>query len=971
MSDTDGPLSENETNPDAGLKGPEAENKQMLEDTEGRVEICRLCISPECSQETSEEVSEEILSELKGREEEVNSEPQTGLEEPPLHWGTQEDLTLQQWADGSSYRGNCSMNLKLGVGEFKWANGESYVGEFYKDHHHGKGVYSWPDDSRFFGSFYLSRKEGYGTMTFTDGRKFQGLYKSDVRFGPGFESYSDGCQDVGIWMGHHLFRLCTVLPGSVSMFSFPEFSQCMKVHEKGCGSDSHHCFTEEEERKAEDPFLFRYKILLQEDTFTLPDKIYCYSSDTDHLPITPTQHLEFDQHFYRDYEQQEKSCDAASDDVQPSSVMGKIYGHVNRHRNNPEYLKWNITSIMNGDRDSFGPKGPREVVAEQLIVAAGLGDYETISTILRQDLAHVDVSDNSGLTALQAAAVNGHNNVINLLLDNGADVNKSNDEGLAALSLCLVLFYSSKPFWPNVAERNLPPIKEESSDLALDSSEMGGGTSNEKEAEQNDTENTVSEKCLQSSDHEIEPESAALDLSTDPPKERNLRSSINLLLLRGADPDLCATPMHPLFFAVKAADVETVQLLLECGAHTDIRLDTQYGSITPLHIAAALPVAEGIRITEILLCAASDPSASAEDEDFVYHPDRGESPGAVLGFPMKGCLDSNLLLYNYCEKSPNVPEEGGRTPLHVACEREDNHKFAKNIVSLLLAHHAKLNTLWSGHSPLSLAIASGNDSAVKELLANGADPNLPLSRGVGSALCAAVTIAYEDRRTLHARIALVDRLIKAGANILMPILIGEGKRTALGTATDYAYYKYFQDKKIAHTPYHALSPEEKDIYNARKQLLEHLGRLTREAALAKEWEWAKEGIVRGPTAHREPERQLSTQEIECKEGTHRKVFFKYCYHCGRSVGVKLSPCLRCYRIYTCSKQCKMRVWTELHKDECFQLSGKLSSKMTSAKGRRSSPAKSLHADRESSGHAYRDHPIAESPTATADNYSFN
>lgn len=60
---------------------------------------------------------------------------------------------------------------------------------------------------------------------------------------------------------------------------------------------------------------------------------------------------------------------------------------------------------MNGDRYKFGPIGPRERVAEQLIVAAGLGDYDAISTILRHDLAHVDVSDKCGLTALQAAAV--------------------------------------------------------------------------------------------------------------------------------------------------------------------------------------------------------------------------------------------------------------------------------------------------------------------------------------------------------------------------------------------------------------------------------------------------------------------------------------------------------------------------------------------------------------------------------------
>lgn len=34
---------------------------------------------------------------------------------------------------------------------------------------------------------------------------------------------------------------------------------------------------------------------------------------------------------------------------------------------------------------------------------------------------------------------------------------------------------------------------------------------------------------------------------------------------------------------------------------------------------------------------------------------------------------------------------------------------ARDIVRLLLSHRANPNTLWSGHSPLSLSIASGND----------------------------------------------------------------------------------------------------------------------------------------------------------------------------------------------------------------------------------------------------------------------
>lgn len=935
-------------------------------------EIVESCGQDEPNQEGNKEEPNcsNIPEDLKEKEALLGSDCHQDWDDQELHWGLEEDLEVQQWSDGSSYRGPMAMDLKRGFGEFKWANGETYVGEFYKDHHHGKGIYTWPDGSKFTGSFYLSRKEGYGTMTFVDGRKYQGLYKADMRFGPGVESYSDGCQDVGIWMGQHLFRLCTLVPGSVTMSSFPE--SCPHVNEDL--GDSKYNSSELPEEQSEDPFEFRYKILLKEDSFTLPDTIYCYSLDTDHLPITRSQHRDFDSHFYRDSKKQEESRDCTSDSVHRASSVQDIYLHVTKHRNRPEHLGWNMCSIMTDDREQFSPQGPRERSAERLIEMAGLGDLETVSTILRHDLAHVDVSDKSGQTALHAATVNGHNNIINLLLDNGADVNKINDEGLSALSLCLMLFYSTKSFWPNVAERNLP-VKEEKNSFTLGSFDNESCAVNGKVMGKNGAMSPASGGSLQTAADDktgASFESEEADSTIDHHRNKSLNSTMNLLLLRGADPNISNIPMNALFLAIKAADVNTVQLLLQCGARTDVRLKTQHGSLTPLHIAAALPVSEGIQITETLLHVASDPNAGAEDENDVYDHDRGERIGVILGFSMKGGLESGLPLYNYFDKIPRVPEEGGRTPLHVACEREDNYKFARDTISLLLAHNAKLNTLWSGHSPLSLAIASGNDLAVKELLTNGADPNLALSRGVGSALCAAVNIAYEKKRTLSARIALVDRLIKAGANILMPIVIEGGKRTALGTATDYAYFKYFQDKRIAHTPYHALLPEERDTYNARKQLLEHLGKLTREAALAKEQEWAKEGIVREANIK-------GHVKVTAGEGSmpSARNFFKYCYQCGRSIGVKLTPCLRCYCVYTCSKPCKKRSWEELHKEECQQLTGKLSgkmsptgrasSKMHSAKGRKNSPKQHLHAEKESSGHEAH----GDRVPSTSENYSYN
>lgn len=44
---------------------------------------------------------------------------------------------------------------------------------------------------------------------------------------------------------------------------------------------------------------------------------------------------------------------------------------------------------------------------------------------------------------------------------------------------------------------------------------------------------------------------------------------------------------------------------------------------------------------------------------------------------------------------------------------------------------------------------------VKELLTHGADPNLPLTKGLGSALCIACDLTYEHQRSVDERLALV------------------------------------------------------------------------------------------------------------------------------------------------------------------------------------------------------------------------
>ncbi|KAK6167259.1 hypothetical protein SNE40_021334 [Patella caerulea] len=993
----------------------------------------------------------------------------------------------QYWPDGSCYSGEFLNDLRHGQGRIQWSNGESYEGCFYKDRRHGKGTYTWSDGSFYTGTFHIDRKEGYGKFTFANGNVFEGLYKEDEREGPGVMTYTDERQDVGLWQQEKLIKLCFPVEGAFTLREHPEFD---------FNADQVTYINTDDSSDKKDDKSETSNFELEENLHV--EKITQFFNETLDPRSLAINKQDFDQEFFKDAET------VTSDNKQPAwnktPSLIAIQKHVHKHSGYQNLVSFDVNKIINGDRSGFIAKGPLEEAADQFLLAAISGRVDEVEDLLNSGFVHVDVADVSGHTALIGATVGWHIDVINILLNYGADINKLSDEGCSALSAGIIFYYPVESFLYNIAERYLekPPSdlaldlgkpvsqpksilskgkradnferrmshisllssgrrsasqKSESEDLCLSDDRdrlilppIGGAVSNdsglqpysslenylpaekghvtiidqetkvenkitispekhgnnEMKDEDRDSlfgseEETVFENEMNEdfpedfesniSVHnyhiEVTPnlvERCATTLSTNERVVSSQRSrdsggegkarllaiqislrgsmkhTLDLLLRRGADPNASGVPMPVLFFAIKAADTNMVKILLQKGAATNSRLPQQKGGLAPLHIAVAIPGDEGVEITELLLEAMADPDVRAEEDDSFIQKDLEEE------------WSKDLL----SEDSKSIL--GGRTALQIACARDDNYKHACKVVHLLLEYKANANLLCNGASPLALAIASGNDMAIDELLTYGADPSLPLTHGFGSALCVATSTEYEHRRAIQARIQLVDKLVKSGANILSPILIGP-KRLP-GTAVDYAYYMFNQDRRIAHMPYHALTHAERETYNARRKLLGHVGDIMRIKATEREKQKMEEELKGGrksagpspgfvytgagaplPPGSRGKGKggQVKFDNTTATDGRTgisdgvsqviRKPLLKYCYECGRSVGVRLSACTRCKEVFYCSKACKIKAWNIRHKDECIRIGGKSRSPSPSRKGRLDSPTPATTLDK--------------------------
>ncbi|XP_077464234.1 ankyrin repeat and MYND domain-containing protein 1-like isoform X5 [Stigmatopora argus] len=764
---------------------------------------------------------------------------------------------LQEFADGSKYEGEFFNGLKHGKGKYTWRSGEFYEGSFYKDYRHGEGLYCWPTGNMFIGKFYLNWREGYGKHIFPDRATFKGLYHSDQRFGPGVLSEPTGCQDVGLWNGKHLMQMCNPIQGSFGLKNtgYAALTEKTSVlhfrNEENCHDDV---------------------IQLLLDMGADIDKLNCEGMSA--LSVCHVLYYPF-QSLYL----------PLGTTAQTQDLISQC---KKRPQTSPEAIETDASSQSNQAPTSdtterswdFCSDHTQEELSKDIIFHRS--SCSELSGFLNEPEAPVEYQKLPEKDNVETDQERNRTPTCHMTNSREERIKRYIPVKDGHIVLGHVKWQEYSPKSIKDSEKNMIPVQSMHSYKVQVSEDIVKGAaealSHPLLPHYSDTQETVRKMANMKFEH------------------RARLHTLNLLLDRGADPNISRVPFPVLFMAVMAADTEAVRRLILCGAQTDICLSPERKGFYPLHVAASLPGPEGPKITELLLHGLSDPDEQACDRDEIYKQDME----IAMARKSLGTIENSY------------PEEGGRTALHMACQRECDHCNASKVVSLLLSHKAKTDLIWSGHSPLSLAIASGNEMAVEELLKGGADPNIPLGYGVGTALCAVSNFSYNlDGK----RGKLLDMLLKAGADMMMPVQVSD----TIGNVVDYAYHSFNQDIRIAHTPFHILSIEERETFKSRHHLLNTMACILRETAAQRE-----KGEYTLSFNDADSRHELKSP-ITVKQ---RFPSFRFCYNCGRSAAVKLIACTRCHNVFFCSTTCKLRAWDERHKEECLPKSGSFGSLKT-------------------------------------------
>jgi ankyrin repeat protein len=390
-----------------------------------------------------------------------------------------------------------------------------------------------------------------------------------------------------------------------------------------------------------------------------------------------------------------------------------------------------------------------------LQLAALEGNKDMVELLLQKG-ANVAAVNKDGMTALHLAAGNGFRSIVESLAGHKADANAVSNKGVTPLHLAVANGFKVTAEYQleNGADPNL-----DCSDVYIGPGPHGSGT--------------------------------ALDIAV----LRADQGMLDLLLAHHADPNLGSRARNqetPLHIAAQSGNEKAAAALLAAGAKADVvRNDDQ----TPLDLSAAnahLPVAALLvshgadvnrrnssnpftgwtpllwavtsgnkAVVQFLLQKGADVNAQLENDVGGRHWPKGSTPlFLATGSNLPDVVE--ILLAHKAD--PNLPNEHGTTPISIAIKNADP-ATRKRIVAALLDNGADVNTRDGDTKTLLMTAAEFKDKATLEVvLAHKPDVNATTKPWGNSALHFLVfSLNYAGSKDDVLPIA--EDLIDAGANV--------------------------------------------------------------------------------------------------------------------------------------------------------------------------------------------------------------
>lgn len=353
-----------------------------------------------------------------------------------------------------------------------------------------------------------------------------------------------------------------------------------------------------------------------------------------------------------------------------------------------------------------------------LNLAASRGRVEIVEKLLEMG-ADASIGDSENSQPIHNAAVSGHNEVIERLLAHGVDINVQDDNGMTAMIFSIS--YARQETFEYLLESGADVQKRNNNGLAALHYAAAGGR-------------TEIIKRLIEKGADIDAQTYTGETSLHYAVWRNRMEAAEQLLQAGADTeireDYGRTPLH--HTARESGNVEMAELLIRYGA--DVNVHDESGD-TPLILAAwrgfkgivdlLLDNNAEVPITDEngqeLLSYASEKGLSrlfnimaGKGADLSVNSIRG---GSLLHAAAKGGSAEivDILIRN--EAPVNNPDIYGWMPLHYAAE-----KGRTDAAELLISKGVQINARTkSGNSPYNLADANNRADVKKLLIAHGAD----------------------------------------------------------------------------------------------------------------------------------------------------------------------------------------------------------------------------------------------------------